>query len=319
MSKVNPIRKLPHFVAEVEEGGLGAVDTVVVSDKKSNLWLDAWRDLRRNWLFWVSMAFILLIIFTALFPTVFTQVPPNDNCYLSNSNKPPEPGHPLGYTLQGCDILARIVHGTSTSLSVGLIVTALVATMGIVIGSFAGYFGGWLDSVLMRVGDIFFSIPYVLAAVVVMSMFLAHRNVWVISLAIGFFVWPATARILRAEILRVKQMEYVLASEALGASRFRTMITHVLPNSITPVIVLSTVGLAGAITAEATLSFLGVGLPVSEIMSWGNDISAAQRNLRTNPMPLIYPSVALSVTVLAFILLGETVREALDPKARATR
>ena len=319
MSRLNPVRIPPHIVAEVDEGGLGAVDAVKVSEKKSNLWLDAWRDLRQNWLFWVSAAFILVIVFTALFPTVWTQVPPNDGCYLSKSNAPPEPGHPLGYTLQGCDILARIVHGTSTSLSVGLIVTVLVVVMGVTLGAIAGYFGGWLDSVLMRVGDIFFAIPYVLAAVVVMSIFLAHRNVFVISLAIGFFSWPATARILRAEVLRVKRMEYVLASEALGASRVKTLITHVLPNSITPVIVLSTVGLAAAITAEATLSFLGVGLPVSEIMSWGNDISAAQNNLRANPMPLIYPSIALSVTVLAFIVLGETVREALDPKARATR
>lgn len=319
MSRVNPVRIPPHFVAEVDEGGLGAVDAVAVSERKTNLWLDAWRDLRRNWMFWISMAIIVVIVFTALFPTVITQVPPNDGCALSKSNALPEPGHPLGFTMQGCDILARIVHGTSTSLSVGLIVTALVVFIGVVIGSFAGYFGGWIDSVLMRLGDIFFAIPYVLAAVVVMSMFLAHRNVFVISLAIGFFVWPATARILRAEILRVKRMEYVLASEALGASRLKTMITHILPNSVTPVIVLSTVGLAAAITAEATLSFLGVGLPTSDIMSWGNDISQAQYNLRENPMPLIYPSIALSVTVLAFIMLGETVREALDPKARATR
>ena len=232
MSRLNPVRVPPHIVAEVDEGGLGAVDAVSVSEKKSNLWLDAWRDLRRNWLFWVSMALILVIVFTALFPTVWTQVPPNDGCYLSKSNAPPEPGHPLGFTLQGCDILARIVHGTSTSLSVGLIVTVLVVTMGVVIGAFAGYFGGWLDSVLMRVGDIFFAIPYVLAAVVVMSIFLAHRNVFVISLAIGFFVWPATARILRAEVLRVKRMEYVLASEALGASRLKTMFTHVSTTTV---------------------------------------------------------------------------------------
>ena len=319
MSRANPVRIPPHVVAELDEGGLGAVDEVSVSDRKSNLWLDAWRDLRHNWMFWVSSVFIVLIVFTALFPTAFTTVPPNDDCHLTKSNAPPEPGHPLGFTLQGCDILSRIVHGTSTSLSVGLIVTVLVAFLGILVGAFAGYFGGWLDSVFMRMSDIFFAIPYVLAAVVVMSVFMTHRNVLVISLAIGIFTWPATARILRAEILRVKRMEYVLASEALGASRLRTMIAHVLPNSITPVIVLSTVGLAGAITAEATLSFLGVGLPDNEFMSWGNDISAAQFNLRTNAMPLIYPSIALSVTVLAFIMLGETVREALDPKARAQR
>ena len=120
-------------------------------------------------------------------------------------------------------------------------------------------------------------------------------------------------------MLRVKQFDYVMASEALGLSKVRTMFLHVMPNSIAPVIVISTVGLAAAITAEATLSFLGVGLPNNIYMSWGNDISAAQVDLRTNPMTLIYPSIALSATVLAFIMLGETVREALDPKARAQR
>jgi len=319
MSRSNPVRKAPRYVAEVDEGGLGAVDAVRVSDRKSNLWLDAWRDLRGRWMFWVSAVVILFIVFVALFPTVFTQVPPNDECYLANSDGGPEPGHPLGFTKQGCDVFSRIVHGASTSLSVGVIVTLLVAVMGIALGAFAGYFGGWLDSFLMRIGDIFFAIPYILAAVVIMSMFLHERNIWIISLAIGFFSWPGTARILRSEVLRVKQFDYVMASEALGLSRVRTMFSHVLPNSIAPVIVISTVGLAAAITAEATLSFLGVGLPNNIFMSWGNDISHAQQSLRTNPMTLIYPSIALSVTVLAFIMLGETVREALDPKARAAR
>ncbi|HWK20408.1 MAG TPA: ABC transporter permease [Microbacteriaceae bacterium] len=319
MSRSNPVRKAPRYVAEVDEGGLGAVDAVRVSDRKSNLWLDAWRDLRSRWMFWVSAVVILFIIFVALFPTVFTTVPPNDQCFLANSDGGPEPGHPLGFTKQGCDVFSRIVHGTSTSLSVGVIVTLIVAVMGIVLGAFAGYFGGWLDSFLMRIGDIFFAIPYILAAVVIMSMFLKERNILIISLAIGFFSWPATARILRSEVLRVKQFDYVMASEALGLSKLRTMFAHVLPNSIAPVIVISTVGLAAAITAEATLSFLGVGLPNNLFMSWGNDIANAQQSLRTNPMTLIYPSIALSVTVLAFIMLGETVREALDPKARAQR
>jgi len=319
MSRSNPIRQAPRYVAEVDEAGLGAVDVVRVSDRKSNLWLDAWRDLRGRWMFWVAAVVILFVVFVALFPEVFTQVPPNNDCHLSNSNGGPEPGHPFGYTKQGCDVFSRVVHGTSTSLSVGIIVTLLSAFMGIVLGALAGYFGGWLDSLLMRIGDIFFAIPYILAAVVVMSMFLRDRNIWIISLAIGFFAWPSTARILRSEVLRVKQYDYVMASEAIGLTKFRTMLTHVLPNSIAPVIIVSTVGLAAAITAEATLSFLGVGLPNNVFMSWGNDISQAQSDIRTNPMTLVYPSIALSVTVLAFIMLGEVVRDALDPKARAVR
>jgi len=129
---------------------------------------------------------------------------------------------------------------------------------------------------------------------------------------------PATARVLRAEILRVKNADFVMAATALGVSRFRILLRHVLPNSIAPVIVITTISLASAIVAEATLSFLGVGLP-SSTMSWGNDISAAQTDLRTAPQVLILPSIALSITVLSFIMLGEVIRDALDPKARAQR
>jgi len=319
MSSKQPIRVMPRYVAPVEEVNLGAIDAVRVSERKSNLWLDAWRDVRGRWMFWASAVIILLVIVVALFPNLFTSVPPNDDCFLSNSNGGPEPGHPLGFTKQGCDVFSRIIHGTGTSLSVGLIVTLIVTVIGVAVGAFAGFFGGWLDSLLMRLGDMFFAIPYILAAVVIMSLFLKDRNILIISLAIGFFAWPATARILRSEVLRVKQSEFVTASTALGLSRARTMLVHVLPNSIAPVIVVTTVGLAAAITAEATLSFLGVGLPNNIYMSWGNDISAAQIDLRTNPTTLIYPSIALSLTVLAFIMMGETVRDALDPKARASR
>lgn len=309
---------MPHYVAPLDDSPLGSVDSVKVSEQRSNLWLDAWRDLRRRPMFYISSILILLVVVVALFPTLFTQVPPNDECFLKNSNAGPTPGHPLGYTRIGCDVFARIVHGTGTSLSVGIIVTILVAGLGILFGALAGFYGGWIDSVLSRAGDIFFSIPYILAAVVIMSVLSAYRNVWVISLAIGLFAWPSTARILRSEVLRVKQSDFVMAATALGLSRFRILMKHVLPNSIAPVIVVTTISLGAAITAEATLSYLGVGLP-SGFMSWGNDISQAQNDLRTAPQVLIYPSLALSITVLSFIMLGEVVRDALDPKARALR
>jgi oligopeptide transport system permease protein len=209
-------------------------------------------------------------------------------------------------------------RATQAPSRAGLLVTALLAILGIVFGAIAGFYGGWVDSVLSRLGDIFFSIPYILAAVVIMSVFSKYANVFVIALAIGLFAWPATARVLRAEILRVKNADFVTASEALGVTRFRTLVRHVLPNSIAPVIVIITIQFAGAIVAEATLSFLGVGLPPS-VMSWGNDISQAQNDIRSAPQVLIYPSIALSITVLSFIMLGEVVRDALDPKARARR
>ncbi|KQP01573.1 ABC transporter permease [Leifsonia sp. Leaf264] len=306
-----------HFVAPLEETPLVAIDQVKTDGKPSNLWIDAWHDVRKRPMFWISSVMILVIVMVALFPSLFTSVDPAF-CELSKSLDGPGDGSVLGYTKQGCDIYARIVYGTSTSLSVGIIVTVLVFVLGIVFGALAGFYGGWVDGVLSRVGDIFFSIPYILAAVVIMSVFSAYRSVWVISLAIGIFAWPSTARVLRAEIFRVKNADYVMAATAIGVSRFRILLRHVLPNSIAPVIVVTTISLAAAIVAEATLSFLGVGLP-GTTMSWGNDISQAQNDLRVAPQTLIYPSIALSLTVLSFIMLGEVVRDALDPKARAAR
>jgi oligopeptide transport system permease protein len=307
-----------HFVANLADTAMAEIDAVRISDKPTNLYLDAWRDLRKRPMFYIAGVLILIVTVMALFPGLFTQTPPNDNCLLANSNGAPTAGHPLGFTRQGCDIYSRIVHGTSTSLSVGLIVTTLTMTLGIFFGSLAGFYGRWVDAILSRAGDIFFSIPYILAAVVIMSVFSDFRNVWVISAAIGIFAWPSTARVLRGEILRVKQMDYVMASTAIGVSRFKILLRHVMPNSIAPVIAVTTISLAAAIVAEATLSFLGVGLPTST-MSWGNDISQAQVDLRTAPQVLIWPSLALSITALAFIMMGEAIRDALDPKARAQR
>jgi oligopeptide transport system permease protein len=310
--------KNEHYVANLADTALAEIDAVRIAEKPTNLYLDAWRDLRKRPMFYISGALIILITVMALWPGLFTSTPPNDNCLLANSNGAPTAGHPLGFTRQGCDIYSRIVHGTSTSLSVGLIVVTMTTLMGIFFGSLAGFFGKWVDAVLSRAGDIFFAIPYILAAVVIMSVFSQYRNVWVISAAIGIFAWPSTARVLRAEILRVKQSDFVMASTAIGVSRMRILFRHVLPNSIAPVISVTTIGLAAAIVAEATLSFLGVGLP-SSIMTWGNDISQAQTDLRTSPLTLIWPSLALSITALAFIMMGEAIRDALDPKARAQR
>lgn len=311
------ISRSEHYVAPIKDAAVD-VDVVRVDEKPSSLWRDAWRDLRKRPTFWISLAVILVVLLMALWPTLFTQTPPNNDCELSNSNAGPAPGHPLGFTFQGCDIYSRIVWGAQTSLSVGLIATIIGSTIGLVMGALAGFYGGWLDSLLSRIGDIFFSIPYILAAVVVMSVFSQYRNVFTLAFAIGGFAWASTARVVRAEILRVRQADFVVASRALGRSRFRTLVSHVVPNAIAPLIVISTLSLAAAIVAEATLAFLGVGLG-SDVMSWGADISRAQTSLRTSPMALIYPSIALTVTVLAFILLGELIRDALDPRARARR
>lgn len=310
--------KPEHYVAPFEDANLGAVDAPKLSDRRSNLWIDAWRDLRRRPLFYIAVVIVLWVSSMALFPTLFTSVPPNDQCYLANSNGSPTGEHILGFTRQGCDVYSRVVWGSQTSLLVGVLTVVITAGIGIPMGAFAGFYGGKVDSILSRIGDIFFSVPYFLAAVVVMSTFSQYRNPLTISFAIGGFAWASLARILRAEVLQVKNKEYVAASQALGRSRLSTLVRHVLPNSMTPVIVMLTISLGAAIVAEATLSFLGVGLG-SSVMSWGNDISNAQTTIRTAPMTLFWPSIVLTLTVLAFIILGELIRDALDPKARARR
>jgi len=308
---------MEHYVAPVKDAAV-VVDAIRIDEKPRNLWSDAWTDLRRRPLFWISLVVVVIILLMAVWPTLFTQVPPNNDCQLANSNEGPASGHPLGFTFQGCDVWSRIVWGARTSLSVGLLATLIGSLIGLVMGALAGFYGGWLDSLLSRIGDIFFSIPYILAALVVMSVFSQYRNVFTLAFAIGGFAWASTARIVRAEVLRVRQADFVTASLALGQSRFGTLIGHVVPNAIAPLLVVTTLSLAAAIVAEATLTFLGVGLG-GNVMSWGNDISQAQQSLRVAPMALIWPSIALTVTVLAFIMLGELIRDALDPRARARR
>ncbi|WP_029144524.1 ABC transporter permease [Microbacterium luticocti] len=306
-----------HYVAPADTTTI-TVDAVKVAAKPSNLWRDAWHDIRKRPTFWISLLIVFVVALMSFWPTLFTHTSPDHGCLLDNSNAGPAPGHPLGFTFQGCDIYARIVWGTRVSVSVGLLATLIGSVIGLIMGALAGFYGGWLDSVLSRVGDIFFSIPYILAAVVVMTVFAEYRNVLTLSVAIGGFAWASTARVVRAEVLRVRQSDFVTASRALGKSKVGTLVSHVIPNAIAPLLVVSTLSLAAAIVAEATLAFLGVGLG-DEVISWGTEISAAQTSIRVAPMSLIYPSIFLTVTVLAFIMLGELIRDALDPRARAQR
>lgn len=303
-----------HFIAETDETGLGAVDAVADDSAPASQWRETWRALRTRPLFWASSALILLAVLMAVVPQLFTSVDPR-MCVLSNSLGESESGHPFGFDRQGCDIFARTVYGARASVMVGILTTALVVLVGTTIGAFAGYFGGLLDTLLSRLTDIFFAVPLVLAAIVVMQVFKDHRTVITVVLVLGLFGWTNIARITRGAVLGVKNEEYVTAARAVGASRWKILSSHVLPNAAAPIIVYATVALGTFIVAEATLSFLGIGLPPS-IVSWGGDISAAQASLRTRPMVLFYPAMALALTVLSFIMMGDVVRDALDPKAR---
>ncbi|BDZ49819.1 ABC transporter permease [Frondihabitans sucicola] len=305
-----------HFVADLEETPIRAVDAVDESEKPRSSWTDAWESMRSRPLFWISGVLILLIIAVAIFPGVFNHVSAT-SANLNNSNGSPRAGHIMGFTYQGQDVYARLIVGARASLTVGILATLICTVIGIIIGALAGYYGGWLDAVVSRIGDIFFSIPTVLGAIVIMTT-IPNRTPLTVAVILAIFAWPQVARQMRGAVISAAATDYVMASTALGVSRFRILIRHVVPNAINPVIVIATVSLGTFIVAESTLSFLGIGLPGTTI-SWGNDISSAQTYLRTAPLPLLWPAVALSITVLSFLMMGDVVRDALDPKARARR
>ncbi|WP_396350886.1 ABC transporter permease [Kocuria palustris] len=306
-----------HFVAPIaEEQGRAGIEQQL-EGKPSSLWRDAWSSLRRNPIFLVSALLMLFVLFVAAFPGVFTSASPTAGCELSNSNGGPAPGHPLGFTNQGCDILARVVHGTGPSVLVGFGATLGVVIIGGLLGALAGYFGGWVDAIISRCMDIFFALPLILGAIVLMQVpvMRENRGVATLALTLVIFGWPSIARITRSSVIAVRNADFVTAARSLGMGRFGILFKHVLPNAAGPVIVIATISLGTFIVAESTLSFLGIGLP-AEAISWGNDISAARPQLRTNPETLFWPSLMLSITVLSFIMLGDSLRDALDPKGR---
>lgn len=302
-----------HYVSEVDETGLGAVDAVKDESAPSSMWGEAWKHLRRRPLFWFSAIIITLAIVLAAVPQLFTSQDPS-YCDLTYSLQGPSDGHPFGFTQQGCDIYARVIYGARASVVVGVLTTIVVTLFGGAVGALAGFLGGWLDSLLSRVTDIFFAVPLMLGAIVFMQL-TRERTVFTVVIILSILGWCQIARIARGAVMSAKNEEYVTAARATGASKWRILLSHIIPNSMAPIIVYATVALGTFIVAEASLSFLGVGLPTS-VVSWGNDISQAQRSLRAQPMVLFYPAMALGLTVLSFITMGDVVREALDPKAR---
>ncbi|MFH8379509.1 ABC transporter permease [Kitasatospora sp. NPDC018058] len=288
-------------------------------EEARSLWADAWRDLRRRPIFLLSVALIVLLVLMAIFPWAFTDANPRKADLVHDYLKRPDwtdffGAGWFGYDAQGRSIYARVVYGARASITVGIFVTAAVTVLGGLTGMIAGYFGGGVDAVISRIIDIFFGIPLLLGALVLLNAFTV-RTVWTVVLALAVLGWTQIARVMRGAVLTVKQADYVVAGRALGAGTGRLMFRHILPNAIAPVIVVATIALGGYIATEATLSFLGIGLQEPTI-SWGIDISSAQKVIRTAPYVLFFPAAALSVTVLAFIMMGDAVRDALDPKLR---
>ncbi|MFJ4656378.1 ABC transporter permease [Nocardia sp. NPDC088792] len=301
------------WVAPPETVEVVTTDRVDVHGTPAGFWGSAWRQLRRKPLFLVSVAIILLVVLVAAFPSLFTGQDPRF-CMVDNSLGSPSRDHWFGYDLQGCDIYARTIYGARASVLTGIGATLLFLCVGGTLGALAGFYGGLLDSIVSRISEIVYAIPLMLAAIVIMQL-AGHRTIWVVIAILAAFTWPQVARTARAAVIAAKGSDYVLAATALGVSRFRILVRHVIPNAIGPVIVVTTISLGVFIVTEATLSFLGVGLP-STVVSWGADIAAGQRQLRAGSLILFYPATALALTVLGFIMLGDALRDALDPKER---
>ncbi|GGG19212.1 ABC transporter permease [Rhodococcoides trifolii] len=303
----------PYFVAGPTEVEVAATDRVDESESPAGFWKDAWRGLRKSPLFIISGLLIVFVIVVAIFPSWFTSQDPR-YCNGDFSMAGRIPGHPFGFDLQGCDVYARTVYGARASVTVGVLSTLAVLLFGGILGALAGFYGGWLDSLLSRVTDIFFGIPLILGAIVLLQV-LRDRNTWVVVGIIAIFGWPQIARIARGAVLSVKNADFITAATSLGVSKFRILLRHVIPNALGPVIVTTTITLGVFVTLEATLSYLGVGLPPS-IVSWGGDISTGQSRLRSGSPILFYPATALAITVLAFMMMGDALSAALDPKSR---
>lgn len=279
----------------------------------ASLWGDAWRELRSRPVFVISAILIFVLVLMAAWPGLFTSIDPRQ-CSLSNSLLRPSAEHWFGTDLQGCDYYARTVHGARISITIGLLVTIFATLIAVIGGSIAGFYGGFVDTIIARITDVWFAVPTILGGIVILTLF-GERGVFQVSLVLIVLGWPTMLRLARSAVLSVKEEEYVDAARALGASDFRIITRHILPNSLAPVIVYATITVGVIIAAEAALSFLGVGLQLPAI-SWGLMISVAQNRILTAPHLLLFPGLFLSVTVFSFILMGDALRDALDPKLR---
>jgi len=291
------------------------------TEKPRGLLGDAWYDLRHKPLFWIAGGFIVLFLVMAAFPQLFTDKDPTE-ALLERSRQGPSADAWFGYYVQGADLYARVIYGTRASIVVALLSTVGTVVSGAVFGIFAGFRGGWIDSMLSRIADVFFGLPFLLGAIVILFTFnppgSERSEVSMMLIVVSSLVvlsWPVAMRIMRSSVLSTKNADYIVAARALGASNMRIITRHLLPNCLAPLLVYSTILLGSFIGAEATLSFLGVGLK-PPVQSWGIMVSESQDYLRVSPQLLLFPAAFLVTAVLSFVMMGEAVREALDPKLR---
>jgi len=270
--------------------------------------------LRRDMRAWFGVLVIVLIVFAAIAAPVIARHDPTE-IDLINGLQGPSGQHWLGTDIQGRDVWARLVYGARISLSVGLISQGIALSLGLVLGLVAGYYGRWVDELVMRFADVTLAFPTLLLLIALVAAL--QPSLTVVFLTIGLVGWAGMARLVRGQVLVVREFEYVQAMRALGARNSHIIARHVLPAVIAPVLIAGTLGVAAAIMAEASLSFLGLGVQ-PPTPSWGAMIADGRdlSQLRAAPWTSVFPGVAIGLTVLGFNLLGDALRDALDPRAK---
>ena len=286
------------------------------STKIAGFWTLVWKRFRRHKLAMFSLAILALMILSAIFADIFTpygyaQI--NMQALIDGRPAPPLTGsHPFGTDNFGRCFLTRILHGGRISMLVGLVSTGIALLIGVPLGCLAGYFGGWVDAVVMRLVEFLSAIPVLLLVLIVNGM-VETPSIFYVMIIIGVFTWGGITRQVRGQFLSLRQQEFVQAAYSLGYKDSYVIFRHILPNALTPVIVMVTMGVASAILTESALSYLGMGVQ-EPIPSWGAMLRAGQAHLRTSPHMAVIPGIFIMIVVLAMNFLGDGLRDALDPR-----
>ncbi|GGM54315.1 peptide ABC transporter permease [Micromonospora sonchi] len=282
-------------------------------ERSASLWADARRQLVRDPVFVLSCLYILAVGSMAAFPKLWTGQDPRD-CTTDRSRLSPGGEHVFGTDILGCDYYSHAIYGARPSMIIAIMATGTMIIIGGSLGLLAGYYGGWVDTIISRVMDVFLSLPFLLGAIVFLTV-IKRQNEFTIAMVLFLLTWPVIARIIRGSVISSKDLDYVQAAKAVGARNGRVMFRHILPNAIAPMLVYATIVLGSFVAAEATLTYLGVGLQ-PPAQSWGIMISTHQVYFLEDPWLLLFPCGLLVGTVLSFILMGDALRDALDPKFR---
>lgn len=281
--------------------------------RASSYWAVSWNIFKKNKLGVFCLVVVVLLVLVAIFAPLLAPYNP-DAQELTNMLKPPSPEHLFGTDEYGRDILSRIIYGCRVSLSVGVVSQIIALVIGFFAGVCAGYFGGKIDAVISFVIQVFSSFPFLLFAIVI--MYALGQGLVNLYVALGLLGWASTARLVRGDVMRLKGSEYIQSCILSGGKSWRIIMRHLLPNCVSTLIVTTTLGIPSAIMSEASLSFLGLGVqpPMS---SWGQMINAAQPYIQSSTYYSVIPGIAIIITVMAFNLLGDALRDALDPKMRS--